>query len=270
MPYLQWPSDIGNSDMNHWIQFQSFVFGPTKEPSLNVALFVPPDALNTAYKSDYESAEIGKMATDFLTNEKASGKEATIADSAWNMLRSAGKKISETQELVSQGLSAISGGAADAALGRYTGKILNPYIVTAYKGPTGMRDHTFTFKMMPKNETDSGKISEIVKEFKNAMLPSHTGGVSENAPMGMFGYPDEFEIDFYINGKKLPKGDEPGNPTPLFKIGRSVLTDITMDYTTQDTVLFFENTQNPVTVEMKLQFTEINVLYRELVDQRGY
>ena len=51
---------------------------------------------------------------------------------------------------------------------------------------------------------------------------------------------------------------------PLFRIGKSVLTACELDYTTQDTTLFFEGTQNPVTVEMKLAFTEINIMYREL------
>jgi len=254
-----WPTDLGNDDLKHWISFRSFKFGNKSEPNLDVALYIPPDALSTAYKSDYETAEMGMATSDFLNRSAVSG--GTTMDE----IKAAGKamwnKATSAEEIARGVISTISGGAADAALGRATGRVLNPFIVSAYKGPTAMRDHSFTFKMFPKNEIDSKKITRISRAFKKAMLPSHEGGVSENTPMGMFGYPDEFVIEFYINGSKLPEGEE----SPLFQIGRSVLTDIALDYTTQDTVLFFEDTQNPVSIEMKLSFTEINVLYRELV-----
>jgi len=97
------------------------------------------------------------------------------------------------------------------------------------------------------------------------MLPGHKGGVSADTPLGTFTYPDQFTIEYYINGKRLPDD----NKNPLFRIGKSVLTACELDYTTQDTVLFFEGTQNPVTVEMKLSFTEIDVMYRDLT-AKGY
>ncbi len=256
-----WPTNLGSDDLKHWIQFRSFKFGNKSEPNLDVALYIPPDALNTNYKSEYDSAEVGRMGASFINQSAVAGGGLDVIDLFAQAGSALWSKLSSGEELARKGISTISGGAADEALGRATGKILNPYLVSAYKGPTGMRDHTFTFKMFPRNKIDSQKITRISRAFKKAMLPSHEGGVSQNTPMGMFGYPDEFVIQFFINGKELPKGED----SPLFQIGRSVLTDIALDYTTQDTVLFFENTQNPVSIEMKLSFTEINVLYRELV-----
>jgi len=81
----------------------------------------------------------------------------------------------------------------------------------------------------------------------------------------MFGYPDEFEINFTVNGNTLPKT----NSNPMFNIGRSVLTSCDLSYTTQDTVLFFEGTQYPVTINMSLSFMEIEVMHRSKITNKG-
>jgi hypothetical protein len=258
---LSWPPGLGNDDLQHWIEFKSFKFN-TKSVRLDCALFIPPDSMTTGYKSEYETTQMGQAGLHFLqTGGTASGKEPTAWSATLDALSAAGQAFTNFEQMAQSLVGKMSDGA-EKAMSMKMGKILNPYIISTYKGPTEMRDHTFTFKMMPKNSTDSDNITQIVRAFKNAMLPGHLGGVSQNTPMGMFTYPDEFEIEYYINGTQLPKDAS----NPLFRIGRSVLTACELDYTTQDTTLFFEDTQNPVTIEMKLAFTEINVLYRELAE----
>jgi hypothetical protein len=231
---------------------------------VDVALFIPPDALTTSYKSEYESTAFGETSMRMLSNRSASGKEPTITSITQDFMSAAGKSMTNQPKILSSAIGKVDEGF-QKMMDMKMGHVLNPYIISTYKGPTDMRDHTFTFKMMPKNSTDSQEITKIVNAFKNAMLPSHLAGVSENTPLGMFGYPDEFEVEYYIDGRMLPMDDS----NPMFRIGRSVLTQCELDYTTQDTTLFFEGTQNPVTIEMKLAFTEISVLYRELA-QKGY
>ena len=257
---LSWPPGLGEgADLKHWINFKSFVFNKT-DPNLDIALFIPPDALSTSYKSDYETSEMGEAGLNFIRNKQsASGKEPTTGSIFMDGLSAAVGSLSNLQKTLFHSIGSVSDGAQKAMLMK-KGLVLNPYIISTYKGPSEMRDHTFTFKMMPKNSGDSLIITKIVNGFKNAMLPDHKGGVPEDTPMGMFTYPDEFEIEYYINGTMLPKD----NSNPLFRIGRSVLTACELDYTTQDTTLFFEGTQNPVSIEMKLAFTEISIMYRGL------
>ena len=97
------------------------------------------------------------------------------------------------------------------------------------------------------------------------MLPSHRGGDNKTAPSMLFGYPDEFTIDYYVDGKKLKHSE--AKPNPMFNVGRSVLTACDVDYTTQDVPLFFDNSQYPVSIGMNLSFQEIGVMYREKIDQ---
>ena len=53
---------------------------------------------------------------------------------------------------------------------------------------------------------------------------------------------------------------------PMFNIGKSVLTACDLDFSTESTVLFFEGTQYPVSISMKLSFMELEVMYRERID----
>ena len=123
---------------------------------------------------------------------------------------------------------------------------------------------------MPRSSTESKTVQKIVKAFKMAMHPDHDSPSSDAAPIGMFNYPDEFEITFYVNGQPLSvpsdkAGEEETNP--LFRIGRSVLSDMSLDYTTQDTVAFFEGSSDPVSVNMTLEFQELSVIHRKLVKE---
>ena len=145
------------------------------------------------------------------------------------------------------------------------GAVLNPYIVAAYKGPSDMRTHDFTFQMLPQSEHESRTCVKISSAFKKAMLPSHGKGNSPDAPSMMFGYPDEFEITFTVNGEEMPKS----NLNPMFSIGRSVLTSCDLDFSTESVALFFDETQYPVSISMKLSFMELEVMHRGKIDE-GY
>ena len=103
----------------------------------------------------------------------------------------------------------------------------------------------------------------IATAFKSAMLPSHGGGNNATSPSMLFGYPDEFEIAFTVNGNPMPKT----HLNPMFRIGRSVLTGCELDYATESVALFFDGTQYPVSISMKLTFMEVEVMTRQKVDK---
>jgi hypothetical protein len=97
------------------------------------------------------------------------------------------------------------------------------------------------------------------------MLPSHSGANSADAPGMLFGYPDQFEVSFFVNGDEMPKTSS----NPMFSIGRSVLTACDLDYATESTALFFDDTQYPVSISMKLSFMELEVMHRGKI-QAGF
>ena len=271
---LEYPSTIGrdSSDIDNYMMFEATNF-KNQQKTANIAMYIPGGALNTTYKSDYESVAlggIGSAASDVAgAVEKAIGSEAgfsldafkKIAGATTSGLQSELGTVStlKTAEKVS-GIRGMEG--SKTIMERTTGAVLNPFLVAAYKGPTDMRSFDFDFMMKPLNEDESKTCLKIAQTFKMAMLPSHAGGDSSTAPSMLFGYPDTFEITFYINGQPLPKSPE----NPMFNIGKSVITACELNFDTENVPLFFEGTQYPVTIAMKLSFREVEVMYRERIE----
>ena len=256
--YLEYPPSIGQ-ELKHWVSFKAFDFRKHYN-TLDIALYIPPDALATSYKSDYEAAALGQLVGRGVEAFRTGG--GTAEGMSKDIMAKASTTKGQTGNIVAQ---AITPASLKTAMQVVTGVVQNPYIVAAYKGPTQMREHKFSFKMMPEDVGESAKCVQIASAFKEAMLPAHTGGDNKTAPTGLFGYPDEFEISFTVNGRELPKT----SANPMFNIGRSVLTNCELSYTTQDTVLFFEGTQYPVTISMSLSFMEIEIMHRSKIQKKG-
>ena len=270
---LEYPSTIGKgtSDIDNYMMFEAFDF-KTQRQTLNIALYIPGGALNTSYKSEYESVALGGLGT-------AAGDVANVVEKGLNS--DAGFSLSDFASVVAAQATAVQSEGmkvgmlkageranvvqegAKTIMERTTGAVLNPFLTAAYKGPSDMRTHDFDFQMLPQNKDESKSCMKIANTFKKAMLPSHAGGDSKTAPSMLFGYPDTFTITFYIGGEKLPDGPE----NPMFNIGRSVLTSCEMNYDTENVPLFFDGTQYPVSIAMKLSFMEIDVMYREKVEK---
>ena len=273
--YLEYPSTLlsqgGSSTMDNYMMFQATDF-KSQKPTLNIAMYIPGGALNTDYKAAYESVQLGGLGAAAVDTAKVVDKavnsgagfsvdsfkdimNAQKAGMQSEMGKVATLKMAEKANVIQEGTKTI--------MERATGAVLNPFTVAAFKGPTDMRTFEFDFKMLPQNEDESKTCLKIANSFKKAMLPSHAGGDSATAPSMLFGYPDTFEITFYIGGNPLPTGSE----NPMFNIGKSVLTQCDLNFDTENVPLFFEATQYPVTIAMKLSFMEVDIMYREKVDQ---
>ena len=256
--YYEYPEYLGDG-LPHWIAFEGFAFNrgtSSGSPTLNICLYIPPDALQTSYKSEYSSVSMGQIGGRALASFQkiggGTGLKSVVAAQA------AGLK---SEGVAMAALKSKAGEKGTTIMEQMTGSVLSPYLVAAYKGPTDMREHKFTFKFNPHNVDESMVVTKIINEFKSAMLPSTTGGHTRTSPSGTFGYPDEFKISYYVNGKELPADSF----NPMFNVGRSVLKACDVYYATEGVPLFFEGTQFPVSAEMSLSFMELEVLTREKI-----
>jgi hypothetical protein len=182
---------------------------------------------------------------------------------------------------------------AAAALSLGTRLAINPHLKTVFKGVNKFREHSFDFEFYPKSPAESKVVRDIITVFKKSMLPSTEGfarfktdtettyntsvtgglrgsdgssGVSKQTTPKhagnsyFFKYPRDFSIDFF-----------PANSAaPLYQIGRSVLTQLNVDYGASGGIpAFFKGTNAPVEIRLSLSFKETELLTREYITE-GY
>jgi len=116
------------------------------------------------------------------------------------------------------------------------------------------RTFQFTYRFLPKTESETAKIQNIIKIFKRNMHPEIT-------PNKLFYiYPSEFDIKYYY------KNDE---NKYLHNFARCALTDMVVDYGGDQFVTIGRNGA-PAEIGMTLKFQELEQMTSEGVDKNGY
>ena len=259
------PDDLDTID--HWISFQavqtngalsgplSQMLGVTIGSNFNVpggSVFLPmPANLSTDYNPTYTSPDLGMAAGSILKpfdrqlygNEDIPGAAAAGAGIAGAAAiatgtTQAGKAIA--------GIKAIgSGNVADAALKVFGGIAQNPHKIVLFTG-VDFREHTFAWKLSPKNRKESDSIRGIIDFFKYYSHPEYVAG-------GLFfKYPEYFNINFH-------------HPEYLFTLRPSVCKDVKINYHSQGYPAYIRDADGggypaPAEVELSLTFQETEVV----------
>ncbi len=267
---LRYPLDISSEKESHWIQFSIYSRGTLETPNKgrstedlefdinkpqidytvqkntlatngyynksgnligSITLYIPNE-LSTSYSFDYSDNDlggIGNLAYLLAIGDKYGAKEVA------------------THELLIGGVdkAAGTGGRFEKSIGQ----VINPYMEVFFKSPT-FRTHSFEFKFNPTNEKETNQVQNIIYMFKYCAHP----GLLNNHSRALFKYPEEFEINFFSNNEKNKY---------LFRIGRSYLTSIDVNYNAAGFTSFFKNTNAPTNISLKMIFKETTILTKE-------
>ena len=215
----------------------------------SIALYIPPNALKTAYSADWQGLEGGALRaaaggaiSDFVTGEAGYG-----GNFLWESVKSAGvgmlAKAAKTIEKSTGFLSAAHGIA------------VNNHMALTYRGVSKFREHQFAFSFFPKNAPDSKIVRDIITDFRNGMLPrmqAPLGAVMQaenklSAPF--FNSPRHWTIEFYVPGMTNENDF-------LFKVGKSVITAMEVNHDQNSTVSLHKD-GSPVQSVVSLTFQEI-------------
>ena len=217
----------------------------------SIALYIPPNALKTAFTADWGEKEGATVKAAGL----AAFNRAEFGENWWETL---------TAGFVAGGLTAFEKIAQgfDKGTGMLAagGRAVNNHMGLTYKGPGQFRTHDFTFNFFPKVEADSEAIRKILKDFQNGMLPRMSGptlseGRAITAPF--FLAPRHWDIEFHDGASQ--------HDDYLFKIGKSVIKSMSVNHDPNSTVSF-HNDGSPVQTTLSLSFQEIELPYsRDLV-----
>jgi len=138
-----------------------------------------------------------------------------------------------------------SGGFTDAALKVGGGIAQNPNKIVLFKA-VPFRDHSFSWKLSPKNRQESDTIQGMIKMMRFYAHPEFVGG-------GLFfKYPEFFHIRF-------------NHPEYLFDLRPSVCTDIKVNYHSQGYPAYIRDKDGggipaPAEVELTLSFKEVEII----------
>ena len=223
----------------------------TKRAAGFICLYMP-DTVNFTTVNDYDTisltSALGKVgmaaAAGGSLKDLVTRKDINLTSGGSAGLREAAGFLGEQTGLFGAGIT-------DALLFS-AGVAQNPQMEVLFKA-TRNREFLFDFKFTAKDESESNTIKNIIKKFRFHAAPDlpTTGGTRYLVP------PDEFDIEFMYGNKAHPY---------LPKIASCALEGIDVNYASSGQWATFRGGA-PVEISMQLRFKEVEILYKERIDQ---
>jgi hypothetical protein len=242
----------------------------------DIVMYIPTGALKTSYGADWTSRSFGvagQIGAELVggMNDNSSGLVDQIKKGMASMSEFDVQQFTMMMVAKNAVLPGLTSDIQQSIASHVTRKVADPYMHVFFKG-VGFRQHAFEFKMIPKSEDESRLIRNIIKEFKSNMLPSVPRTNLNRAetrdaapsPTGYLNFPNEFDISFFPNGAIQNRHNQ-----TLFKLSRSVLTNMSVDYNGSGIPVFFKRTGEPVQISMTLNFKETSIMTRQTAEA-GY
>ena len=139
---------------------------------------------------------------------------------------------------------------ADTYLARSGGRVLNPNAEMLFQGPV-IRDFSFSFLMIARNEKEGREIRRIIRFLKLGMAPKFRNTTYLKNP-------DIFTLQ-YKSGKGT---NDVLDTVNRFNPGGLALTTMAVDYAPNGYWSAYRDSQ-PVAVKMDLSFTELRPIYEQ-------
>ena len=282
----RYPADLGSPPHEKWILFEVRTgrhvardgFAAESATSLDrtiasVALYLPGDALKSTTTVTWQEEEYGAVAGKAIESAFQRGTGSPVVTTGGgggsgdlSGLRSAvtalvpaalkaygANKIAETIQKANEAVN--GGGSATAIMEGTLGKTVNPRTDILFKN-VGYRDHSFSFKLLPRTRKEAEAIDNILNIFQYYSLPDYGQG-SANF---FIGYPYEFLITFFTQ-------QADGSTHHLNTIGRSVLEILTVDHAGGGRVAFVDEAGKqeffPAVTSVEMTFKETRLLGRD-------
>ena len=233
------------------------VKGPgTRRLLSNIALYMPAQ-VQVGTTAQYGEKELGAFTAQAVEAVKgiAEGNIEKIKNSVTNSGESA---TMMAEAAVTKTLDIIPGlGGIGAAMDIKRGFVRNNRLEMLFEG-IGRREFTFSFKMMPKSESEAKAVRTICEMFRFYMSPSFIGDIGTSRTMA---FPATFDIKYmYAFGSENRF---------LNKISTSVCTQANITYG-GERVQFFRPVDDgapPVETQLDLTFKELELITRERIGE---
>jgi hypothetical protein len=239
------PADLIQSNRDFYMSFKFQKYekrainnSPFLRSTGTVRLPIPnnlKDNMNVSYGTPSLGPTVGAALENILANPPAD-----------NSIEAVGSTLvgSGSAALTGAAASLVNNSAAGQAASSYFGIAVNPYQTVLFEKPD-FKKHTFSWKLIPKNEQESATIRNIVRTFQYHMSPG-VGDNSVNAPGLFFSYPSMVVISLFPSSEFL------------YRFKPCVLQSVNVDYAPGSSPSFYKRTSGaPAAVNITLSLTEI-------------
>jgi hypothetical protein len=228
------------------------IFEDKKELS-DVTIILPvPSNISENFGVTYDTPALGPIAGQLGDTAIAIGREMAGQGGTQDYRQriqdtnAAMAKLSGAQGAYVLARSAVTSGNETGILDRALGVIPNPHLATVFSN-VGLRQHSFSYRLIPSNAKELETIKKIIYNFKTRMLP----GLLNDSNF-LFTFPATCEIKMIAGNKDIVKMKE------------CVLESLNINYSPNGPAFF--KTGDPVEVVIDMVFKEVSVFTREDVE----
>lgn len=240
----------------------------TTRTGTSIALYMP-DTVVTAYDHDWNAMSLtdalGKLGlytafgADLNIAGLAAGLEADAKDlnyhfAATRQAFNNAKIPTELKGQIAQATGAVGADFTTFAL-KNQGLAVNPHLEMVFRG-TQNRRYIFEFDFQPRSAKEAQNIKQILQTFRAYAAPEIASGSNGR----YFIPPAEFDISYRFNNEENDY---------IAKISTCALTNIAINWNqTGSWASFIDG--SPVHIHVALTFMEIDVITREMIQEKGY
>jgi len=274
---VQYPLDLGNNGLGHYILFESGFVGYSPQTTKSagafsqpkrrqqkitskvgdksittaaIALYMPA-SIKASYNQAYEGETAG-IAGDIEALTKSVPGAGSSADQIKAFLGgTAGIAIKEGKKLVGELVSLAGAGDPIRFIQKRSGTALNPRNEQFYDSPD-FRSFSYTFDFWPRNPKEAKAVEDMIFIFKYNSSPGLKGDAG-----AIFELPNYFRISYMHRGKEN---------TSLNKISACYCKDVEIDYAPDGEPRFFEDGK-PVHTRLTVNFVEDRILTKNDIVQ---
>lgn len=246
---LVFPSDLINKFPDGQSYFIALKFSKYVKPGIYdppVQIFqsgikLPiPAKLSVDTGLNYSDVSLGSALGAAVEAAKGTVDQGLTTQGSLNILSGAasGAAVSGASALVNN-LNTKAGPALSIA----SGIAINPFLSVLFDS-TKFRNYSFSWKLFPKNITESNTIKNIINTINQNILPKLPSG------QGLFfTYPNILEISF----------NTPDQNSYLFSFKKAVVKDFSVNYAATNEPAFFRGSSAPAAVEITMAIQEIEM-----------
>ena len=272
---VQYPLDLGNNGLGHYIVFESGFLGyspqtsgllgnANRKPERKVISKLPnrsittsaialymPNSIKAGYKQNFDPEEAG-IAGDLEALGASVPSGAASADQIKAFLGgTAGIAIRQGKKLVGEAVSLAGAGDPIRFLQKRSGTALNPRNEQFYDSPD-FRSFSYSFDFWPRNAKEAEAVKDIITIFKYNSSPGKKGDSG-----ALFEIPNYFRISYMYNNQVNPN---------LNLISACYCTGVEVDYAPDGQPSFFPD-GSPVHTKLTVNFTEDRILTKDDIIQ---